>query len=100
MADIDFRAARVKMVDGQLRTTDVTKFEVLAAFLSVPREKFDGAETREVEVRIAGEMRKMSGLHYLVHVGLAHFFFHVTTAYALARHNGVEIGKRDYMGKV
>ena len=66
---------------------------------SVPREKFDGAETREVEVRIAGEMRKMSGLHYLVHVGLAHFFFHVTTAYDILRHNGVPLGKADYIGR-
>ena len=48
MADIDFQAARVKMVDGQLRTTDVTSHEILAAFLEIPREKFVPANRREL----------------------------------------------------
>ena len=38
------------------------------------------------------------GQAYLLHFCLPHFFFHCTTAYNIARHNGVEIGKRDYMG--
>ena len=39
------------------------------------------------------------GEHYLLHYGLPQFFFHVNATYAIARHNGVELGKRDYMGK-
>jgi hypothetical protein len=40
----------------------------------------------------------MKGEAYLKHVALPNFFFHVTTAYALLRHNGVELGKSDYLG--
>jgi len=43
--------------------------------------------------------RRFTGQAYLLSYGLPQFFFHVTTAYALLRHNGVEIGKRDYMGQ-
>ena len=42
--------------------------------------------------------KKLTASAYLLHYGLPQFFFHVTTAYALLRHNGVEVGKRDYMG--
>jgi hypothetical protein len=42
--------------------------------------------------------RRIGGQHYLLAYGLPQFFFHVTTAYDLLRHNGVEIGKKDYMG--
>ena len=42
--------------------------------------------------------KKLSGQAYLASYGLPQFFFHVTTAYALLRHNGLPIGKRDYMG--
>jgi len=42
--------------------------------------------------------KRLTGTNYLLRYGLPQFFFHVTTAYALLRHNGVEIGKRDYMG--
>ena len=43
--------------------------------------------------------RRFDGQSYLLSYGLPQFFFHVTTAYALLRHNGLEIGKRDYMGQ-
>ncbi|MNR36880.1 hypothetical protein D3C85_1548550 [compost metagenome] len=42
--------------------------------------------------------KKLTASTYLLHYGLPQFFFHVTTAYAILRHNGVEVGKRDYMG--
>jgi hypothetical protein len=42
--------------------------------------------------------RRFTGHAYLLNYGLPQFFFHVTTSYALLRHNGVEIGKKDYMG--
>ncbi|MGE0724101.1 MAG: DUF1993 family protein [Alphaproteobacteria bacterium] len=83
-------------------TVDELKARIvrLIAFIeSVPKEKFAGAEAREVDVRIAGEMRKINGRHYLFHVGLPHFFFHVTTAYDILRHNGVPLGKADYIGR-
>jgi uncharacterized protein len=60
---------------------------------------FDGSERREIVLRPGTpKERTLSGQAYLLSYGLPQFFFHVTTAYALLRHNGVEIGKRDYMG--
>lgn len=60
---------------------------------------FDGAESRDIVLRPGTpKERKLSGAAYVSNYGLPQFFFHVTTAYALLRHNGVEIGKKDYMG--
>ena len=60
---------------------------------------FAGSEPREIVLRPGTpKERTLDGQSYLLHYGLPQFFFHVTTVYALLRHNGVEIGKRDYMG--
>lgn len=60
---------------------------------------FDGAESRQIVLRPGTpKERTLEGQTYLLHYGLPQFFFHVTTAYDLLRHNGVEVGKRDYMG--
>jgi uncharacterized protein len=67
---------------------------------SLPASAFDGSETREIVIRPGTpKERRFTGQAYLLSYGLPQFFFHVTTAYALLRHNGVEVGKRDYMGK-
>lgn len=63
-------------------------------------EQLDGSETRDVELKIRGETVKYPGLTYLLHVATPNFYFHVTTAYGILRHNGVELGKRDFVGKV
>lgn len=61
--------------------------------------KFDGSHEREIVTRPGTpKERRFDGKSYLLSYGLPQFFFHVTTAYALLRHNGVVIGKRDYMG--
>ena len=60
---------------------------------------FDGSEDRTILLRPGTpKERSISGQGYLLHYGLPQFFFHVTTAYALLRHNGVELGKKDFMG--
>ncbi len=60
---------------------------------------FDGAESREIVLRPGTpKERTLAGQTYLLHYGLPQFFFHITTAYDLLRHNGVQVGKRDYMG--
>src|SRR5690606_19701943 len=60
---------------------------------------FEGSEDREVVLRPGTpKERRIGGRAYLLAYGLPQFFFHVTTAYNLLRHNGVEIGKKDYMG--
>ena len=61
--------------------------------------QFAASAQREIVLRPGTPKEKrLSGEKYLFNYGLPQFFFHVTTAYALLRHNGVEIGKRDYMG--
>jgi hypothetical protein len=61
--------------------------------------KFEGSETREIVLRPGTpKEKKLTGQAYLATYGLPQFFFHVTTAYAILRHNGLAIGKRDFMG--
>jgi hypothetical protein len=61
--------------------------------------KFEGSETKEIVLRPGTpKEKKMSGQAYLANYGLPQFLFHVTTAYAILRHNGLAIGKRDFMG--
>lgn len=60
---------------------------------------FAGSEQREIVLRPGTpKERRIGGHAYLLAYGLPQFFFHVTTTYALLRHNGVDIGKKDYMG--
>jgi hypothetical protein len=59
---------------------------------------FEGAETREVSLNRRGETVRFTGQDYLRHQAQPNFWFHVTTAYAILRHNGVELSKSDYMG--
>ena len=62
-------------------------------------EQFEGGEGKEIVLRPGTpKEKKLSGQAYVLAYGLPQFFFHVTTAYNLLRHNGVEIGKKDYMG--
>ena len=60
---------------------------------------FDEAATREI-VTQAGtpKEKRFTGTSYIFNYALPHFFFHTTTAYAILRHNGVEVGKKDYIG--
>ena len=61
--------------------------------------RFDGAEGRDIVLRPGTpKERRLAGQAYLSSYGLPQFFFHVTTAYALLRHNGIAIGKKDFMG--
>ena len=59
---------------------------------------FEGSETREVSLKRRGETVSFPGKDYLLAQALPNFWFHVTTAYAILRHNGVELSKSDYMG--
>lgn len=70
------------------------------AFLGGLKEaQFAGSEAREIVLRPGTPKEKtLSGQAYLANYGLPQFIFHVTTAYAILRHNGVAIGKRDFMG--
>lgn len=60
---------------------------------------FEQAATREIVTQVGTPKEKrFTGASYIFNYGLPHFFFHTTTAYAILRHNGVEVGKKDYIG--
>lgn len=61
--------------------------------------QIDSGEGREVVLRLPGAEMKFSGEDYLLHFVLPNFYFHLTTAYAILRHNGLDIGKMDYLGR-
>lgn len=62
--------------------------------------QIDSGEGREVVLKVPGAELKFKGEDYLLHFVLPNFYFHITTAYAILRHNGLDIGKMDYLGRV
>jgi len=64
---------------------------------SVPASALEGSETREVKVPTRERTLQFTGLDLLRRWAIPNVFFHVTTAYAILRHNGVELGKRDFL---
>jgi uncharacterized protein len=62
--------------------------------------QIDGSEERDVTITLAGKPVTFKGEPYLVHFVLPNFYFHATVAYAILRQDGVELGKRDFMGSV
>ncbi|ADJ23754.1 Domain of unknown function DUF1993 [Hyphomicrobium denitrificans ATCC 51888] len=60
-------------------------------------EQLDGSETKQLTLKIGGQEMTISGQDYLLHVALPNFYFHCATAYGILRHNGLEIGKRDFV---
>ena len=105
-----------KSVPARLAAVDVPSYEdnertfadlrarikkTLEFIATIDEAKFAGAETREIVLRpgTPRERRFAGGEAYLFAYGIPQFFFHVATAYGLLRHNGVELGKMDYMGE-
>lgn len=71
------------------------------AFLdSVPAGEVDGSEGRTITITIGGQTMTFLGQPYLVHFVLPNFYFHLTAAYLILRHNGIQIGKRDFVGAI
>ena len=62
-------------------------------------EQIDGSEDKMVVLKFRNHSRTFTGLPYLLNYVLPTIYFHITTAYGILRHNGVEIGKQDYLGK-
>ncbi|KYF55260.1 hypothetical protein BE08_07290 [Sorangium cellulosum] len=70
------------------------------AFLNGLRpEQIDGSEDRDVTIPTRNQPLTFKGLPYLLYFVLPNFYFHVTTAYAILRHNGLDVGKMDYLGQ-
>jgi hypothetical protein len=62
-------------------------------------EQFEGAEERPIEMKLPNTTLNFTGRDYILGFVLPNFYFHVTTAYDILRHNGIAIGKRDYLGE-
>ncbi|MEO7251236.1 MAG: DUF1993 domain-containing protein [Arenimonas sp.] len=83
-----------------------TSFEELRARIartlefvnSIPESSFAGAEDRDITIQGGSQTFEFKGLPYLIGFALPNLNFHMSMAYAILRHNGVEIGKRDYIG--
>lgn len=58
----------------------------------------DGSEDRIIELKLGQRELSLPGLQYLLDVAMPNFYFHLTTAYDILRHNGVPLGKRDFLG--
>ena len=65
---------------------------------SVSAAALEGAETRAISIKLRDRTLEFKGLEFLQVWALPNFFFHHVTAYNLLRHNGVDIGKKDYLG--
>ena len=63
-------------------------------------EQFEGCETRELELKLGSHSVNFTGQSYLLGFVLPNFYFHMTTAYNLLRHNGLDLGKRDFLGDI
>lgn len=101
-------AARLSETDNPVFEDTESTFEELQARISktiafmesVPDAGFAGAEDREVLLKFGKLEMRFTGLVYLHSFAAPNFYFHMTTAYNILRHNGVEIGKRDFLGEV
>lgn len=75
------------------------RIEKTVAFIqSVSTEQINGSEERAINFKIRDKEFSFIGLSYLLNFVLPNFYFHITTTYAILRHNGVELGKMDYLG--
>ena len=97
--------ARLAGVDVPSYPDTETTFPELQGRIAKTREflrgidpqRLSGSDARPVTLKLGGQPQTFSGRDYLLRFALPNFFFHVTTAYAILRHNGVELGKMDYL---
>jgi hypothetical protein len=66
---------------------------------SIGAAKIDGTEEKEIVLQMRSGERRFKGMQYLLGHAYPNLYFHVTTAYNILRHNGVEVGKQDFIGK-
>ena len=66
---------------------------------SVAAARVDGSDDKDIVLQMRSGERRFKGMQYLLGHAYPNFYFHVTTAYNILRHNGVEVGKADFIGK-
>jgi len=74
--------------------------ETLAVLAAAKPEPMQAAADREITIKAGPRELKFTGREYLLHFALPNFYFHCATAYGILRHNGLEIGKRDFMRRM
>ena len=72
--------------------------KTIAFIQSVPADKIDGTEDKDIVIKRGEKETHYKGMQFLLGHAVPNFYFHVTTTYNILRHNGVEIGKRDFLG--
>ena len=72
--------------------------KTIAFIQSVPQAKIEGTEDKEIVIKRGDKETRYNGMQFLLGHAVPNFYFHVTTTYNILRHNGVEIGKRDFLG--
>ena len=78
-----------------------TRIEKTISFLKTFKpEQIDGSEERTINLKLGRETLTLQGLPYLLNLVLPNIYFHSVTAYGILRHNGVDVGKSDYLGKL
>jgi hypothetical protein len=98
--------ARLSGAEPMSLDDKATSFDDLKALIaktleflkSVDAKKTEGMEDRDITFPAGDQKMTLKGCDYLLHFSMPNFYFHVTTAYDILRHNGLEIGKDDFMG--
>jgi hypothetical protein len=105
----------VKGMGARLTGTDIPSFpdtettfdelkariaKTIAFLKGFKPEQFKDAETRDISLKAGPQELKFKGLAYVTTFVLPNLYFHATAAYAILRHVGVDVGKRDYLGKI
>jgi uncharacterized protein len=104
-----------KNMTGRLAGVEIPRFEdneasfedinarikkTLAFIKGVSSGDIEAGENREIIFPLGPNKMKMKGVDYIFHFALPNYYFHLTTAYGILRHNGLDIGKRDFLGAV
>jgi uncharacterized protein len=103
-----------KGTGARLAGVDVPKFEdtektlpelkariakTLDFLKTLKSDAIEGSAAREITMTVGGNPMTFTGESYLLGFAMPNFYFHATTAYAILRHNGIEIGKGDFLGR-
>lgn len=110
MASFSARSCVARLTDQPWPKTDDSEASLaelkatvalsIAFVEGVEAAAFDGGETRRIELRFPGVELNFEGQGYLTSFALPNFYFHLSMAYAILRHLGVPLGKRDFLGQI
>lgn len=102
--------ARLRRTTGRHRDSEIRRhgndleelqariIKTIAFLDSVKAEQIDGSEERDISFQIHERKFEFKGKDYLISWVFPNFYFHATTAYNILRHNGIELGKKDFLG--